>query len=150
MLGDVREREEVTQDVFLAMWRNPSVYRPEKASPLTWIATITRNKCIDRLRQSGRRLPFAAAGPETFSSLPDDRASDPSMRVDLEDLSGQVRECLDRLPDSQRSTVESAYFESLSTEEISNRDDLPPATVKSRLRLALDKMRRCLRHKLVE
>ena len=147
ILSDDRESEEVTQDVFLTIWKNPGTYRPERASPLTWIACITRNKCIDRMRKAGRRLPAHYESDEERAPVVDERAADPYEAVAVSDLSGHVRECLDRLPAPQREAVEFAYYECLSTDEIAGRFELPQATIKSRIRLAMDKLRRCLRHK---
>ncbi len=150
VLQDLRECEEVVQDVFVSLWRNPSVYCPEVSSPLTFLTAITRNKCIDRMRKAGRRLPPGHEAPDFFEIAAEDRASDPYRMAELDDLSRQVRDCLGHLPDPQRITIESAYFENLGIEEIAHRSQLPPATVKSRLRLALDKLRRCLRHNIAE
>jgi RNA polymerase sigma-70 factor, ECF subfamily len=150
ILSDDRESEEVTQDVFLAVWKNPGAYRPDRASPLTWLASITRNKCIDRMRKAGRRLPAHFEGNEERAPLADERAADPYEAVAVSDLSGHVRECMERLPEPQREAVEFAYFECLSTDQIADRFDLPLPTIKSRIRLAMDKLRRCLRHKCEE
>lgn len=148
ILHDLRECEEVVQDVFVSLWRNPSLYRPEVSSPLTFLTAITRNKCIDRMRKAGRRLPPGQENPDFIHIAAEDRASDPYRMAELDDLTKQVRDCLGHLPDPQRSTIESAYFENLGIEEIASRSQLPAATVKSRLRLALDKLRRCLRHNI--
>jgi RNA polymerase sigma-70 factor, ECF subfamily len=145
IIRDGSECEEIVQDVFLALWKNPSLYRPERSSPLTFLTSITRNKCIDRLRKAGRRLPTAPGSSDFADLVADDRASDPYRSAELDDLSAQVRNCLGALPEPQRITVESSYFEGLGPEEIAARFELPTATVKSRLRLALDKLRRCLR-----
>ncbi len=146
MLSDPREAEEVTQDVFVAIWKNSANYSEKCSSPLTWIATITRNKCIDRLRKAGRRIPEADREEELQIPVTDDRAaSDPFLMVALSDLSKQVNECLAHLSNPQRAAVDSAYFECLTTSEIAERYSIPQGTVKSRLRLAMDKLRRCLR-----
>jgi RNA polymerase sigma-70 factor, ECF subfamily len=150
ILRDDRESEEVTQDVFLALWKNPGAYRPDRASPLTWLAGITRNKCIDRMRKAGRRLPLHFSGNEERDVVVEDRATDPYESVAVSDLSGYVRECLERLPEPQREAVEFVYFECLSTDQIADRFELPRNTIKSRIRLAMDKLRRCLRHKCDE
>ena len=145
IIRDGSECEEIVQDVFLALWKNPSLYRPDRSSPLTFLTSITRNKCIDRLRKAGRRLPTATGDADFSELVADDRSSDPYRSAELDDLSAQVRSCLGALPEPQRVTVESSYFEGLGPEEIATLFELPTATVKSRLRLALDKLRRCLR-----
>lgn len=145
MIRDGRECEEIVQDVFLALWKNPSLYRPDRSSPLTFLTSITRNKCIDRLRKAGRRIPSSGVEMELMHLIEDDRSPDPVRSAELDDLSAQVRNCLGALPEPQRVTIESSYFEGMVPEEIAARFELPAATVKSRLRLALDKLRRCLR-----
>lgn len=147
ILNDLRECEEVVQDVFVSLWRKPSLYQCDRSSPITFLTVITRNKCVDRMRKAGRRLPANTASGEFVEMVAEDRASDPYRMALLDDLSTQVRDCLGHLPDLQRSTIECAYFENLGVDEIASRSELPTATVKSRLRLALDKLRRCLRHK---
>lgn len=145
MLSDPREIEEVTQDVFLSIWRSPSAYRPQLSSPLTWLAALTRNKCIDRLRKSGRRIPAPPDDPESAAVFTDEsRSSNPFLMAALQDLSRQVRDCLGRLSGDQRKAVELAYFECLTHSEIAERLAEPSGTVKSRLRLAMGKLRLCL------
>lgn len=149
MLSDGREAEEVTQDVFLSAWQKAASYDASRASPLTWLGSMTRNRCIDRLRKSGRRIPQAP--PEQEDSAPDrnvavaeDRLSDPFLMLSLAELGVQIQKCLGLLPEGQRDVVELAYFEGLTHEEIAERTARPSGTVKSRLRLALEKLRGCL------
>lgn len=107
MLSDRRKIEEVTQDVFLVVWEKG--YDPDRSSPLTWLATITRNKCIDRLRKSGSRIPHATDEFEDHAPVIDEHpASDPFRMSALGDLSRQVHSCLVRLSESQRVVVRSA------------------------------------------
>lgn len=146
MLSDPQELEEVTQDVFLSIWKNSEKYDPDRSSPLTWIASITRNKCIDRLRKAGRRIPRAYGEDDNQIPVIDDRAgSNPFLMASMTDLSEQVQICLDHLSETQRETVDSAYFDCLTTGQIAEKFSVPLGTVKSRLRLAMDKLRRCLR-----
>ena len=149
ILSDRREAEEVTQDVFLAAWNRAADYRAARALPLTWLTAITRNKCIDRLRKSGRRLPSPPSQEEDdrVSVLDPDRAANPFLMAALHDLSRQIQDCLGRLPGQQRQAVELAYFEGSTHVEIAERLAEPTGTIKSRLRLALDKLRNCLNTK---
>lgn len=150
ILNDARESEEVTQDVFLAIWKKPDSYDPKKASPITWLATLTRNKCIDRMRKAGRRIPAAGGEEDVPVTVDENPTSSPFLMSALSDLSEQVHSCLSRLSDSQRTAVESAYFDSLSMTEISKKLSVPSGTVKSRIRLAMDKLRSCLGPRLDE
>jgi len=149
ILSDRREAEEVTQDVFLAAWNRAADYRATRALPLTWLTAITRNKCIDRLRKSGRRLPSPPSQEEDDRTpvLDPDRAANPFLMAALQDLSRQIQDCLGRLPGQQRQAVELAYFEGSTHVEIAERLAEPMGTIKSRLRLALDKLRNCLNSK---
>jgi RNA polymerase sigma-70 factor (ECF subfamily) len=111
---------------------------------LTWLATITRNKCIDRMRKSGRRISVVPEGFEWNAPRVDERTIDPYRAAALSDLAGSIRECLDRLPLSQRIVLESAYFECLSIDQMAARFNLPYHTIKSRIRLAKEKLRKHL------
>ncbi len=144
LLSDARDSEEVTQDVFLSVWTHPLRYRSARSAPLTWLAAITRHKCIDRLRKSGRRIPClkdlgGEMGVVAFSSRPD-----PFAMTALGDLAKQMRECLDKLPETQRVAVECSYFDFLSLDEIARRLEIPEATVKSRIRLAMEKLKQTM------
>lgn len=123
------EAEEVTQDVFLAVWRLLPQYDPERASHWTWLSTITRSRCLDRLRASHRADRFVAQ----YSGLVHEEGQPPERLLEY----GRLRAVLLSLPERQRAVVDLAYFHGLSHREIALLRGEPLGTVKTRLRLAL-------------
>jgi RNA polymerase sigma factor (sigma-70 family) len=129
--------EEVTQEVMATVWRKAHLFDPGKASVSTWIYTIARNRRIDMARK-GRRpepedLPW---GPEAEPSAADVMA----LQQDTE----QLGRALTALPEAQRTLIERAYFGDKSQTEIAAETGLPLGTIKSRIRLALEKLRQTM------
>ena len=136
MLGDLGDAEEVVQEVFLSAWRSGHTYDPSRGSTHTWILTMVRNRSIDVLRARRRRpvQPLAeGVDPADTSDVPAQAVSN----VDAE----QARQALDSLPPEQKQVIELAYFGGLSHGEIATQLAAPIGTVKSRIRLGLDRLR---------
>jgi RNA polymerase sigma-70 factor (ECF subfamily) len=140
VLQDVGLAEEVTQDVFVKLWRQGRRYDPARGRFSAWLLSVTRFAAIDRLRSEGRR-PIHAE--------PDGRLSDEAdpletlLRTDHESWErGQhLRLLLEQLPAEQRQVVELAYFGGLTHGEIAAHLGLPLGTVKGRMRLGLERLR---------
>jgi RNA polymerase sigma-70 factor, ECF subfamily len=134
VLQNATEAEDVLQDVFLQLWRNPSAFDSARGQLAPWLAAIARNRSIDLLR---RRKPeddisdyVIAAGP------PHDQA------VNSELMISRVRSTIDKMPAEQRKLLEMAYFEGLTHSEISARTGEPLGTVKTRIRSGLMLLRK--------
>jgi RNA polymerase sigma factor (sigma-70 family) len=128
------QAEECAQDVMATLWQKAALYDPARASVATWIFTIARNRRIDMIRRARRPEPEQLTwGPE---AEPDQDAA-LALRQDCEKL-GQA---LAQLPPKQRELVEKAYWGELTQSEIAAQTGLPLGTIKSRLRLALDRLR---------
>lgn len=126
--------EECTQEVMATLWRKSGMYDGSKASVSTWIFTIARNRRIDMIRKQRRPEPEDLPwGPETGPS----QAEVLELQQDVERLGA----ALAALPEKQRKLVERAYFGELSHSEIAAETGLPLGTIKSRIRLALDRLR---------
>lgn len=138
----VRERAEaadVLQEVFWEAWRGASGYDPERGSPEAWLVTRARSRAIDRVRALRRRgETFAAPVDEALAAAPADPAGDPAQRAAER---GAVRSALERLPEPQREVIELAYYGGLTQTEIAERLKQPLGTVKTRIRLALERLR---------
>jgi len=143
MLRDQDEAEEVVLEVFATAWDRVGTLGDEHDALLPWLLRIARNRAIDRLRRRRRwRLKLDRA--KAFGEVPADRigprevneAAQPGWHVHE-----TVHAALARLPADQREVVRLAYFEGLTHSEIARRLDLPMGTVKTRLRLAFDKLR---------
>lgn len=136
--------EEVVQEAFLSVWRGAHRYRPGRGPVRTWLLAIVRNRAVDLLRGPGRHadrvLPLELAGG------PEPVAGDDPEREALAAIEGhRVRAALAALPPEQRSVVELAYFAGLSHREVAAKTGVPLGTVKSRMRLALERLRGLLR-----
>ncbi len=142
--ADPQQAEELTQEVMLAVWRQAAQYDPRRATPGTWIFRIARNRRIDALRRE-RRPPEAEeaeveaeAGGEEAVELPDAILEAESEALLLEK---RLREAIARLPPEQAEILRLYYLEEMPQGEIADTLGLPLGTVKSRLRLALAKLR---------
>lgn len=139
MGADPATAEDLAQETLLTVWRKAGLYAGDKGSITTWVFTIARNLRIDRLR---REVPW--------QELPEGRAAEASGETPPDELlagkerQSQVRSALDRLPEEQREVVVLAYTEGLSQSEIAARLGLPLGTVKSRMRIAYQKVRAAL------
>ena len=138
ILRDAQAAEEILQDIFFQLWRNAARFDASRGSLAGWLMVIARNRAISRLRHHN-----PAAGEELLEntvSLPFNLESS----VAQQQLLGKVKGALETLPNEQRAAVELAYFEGLTQSEIAERTGDPLGTVKTRLRTALETLRRVL------
>ena len=134
VLGDTGAAEDVLQEVFLQLWRNPSAFDSARGSLAAWLAVITRNRAIDALR---KRKPETDIEDVIVSVAPD-LASD----ADRTRVAAKIRGLLSSMPSAQRSALEMAYFEGLSHSEIANKTGEPLGTIKTRIRAGLIALRK--------
>ena len=138
------DAEEALQETFLEVWRCAREFDPNRGGMETWVSTIARTRSIDRLRAMGtvaRVVEGASHQPPPVSASP--------LAPDEASAQGQQRQrvlaALKQLPREQREVVELAYFEGLSQREIAERTGDALGTVKTRARLALEKLGELLR-----
>ncbi len=138
ILGDPGRAEDVIQDVFLRVWTHAGSFDPNRGSLRSWLLTAVRNRAVDYLRgRPGRERHELELSPE----LPAHGAGSDPWRDVAESLERQaVREALGTLPPDQRQVVELAYYGGYNQREISQIVGAPLGTVKSRTRLALEKL----------
>lgn len=130
--------EECTQEVMSTVWQKAHLFDPARASVSTWVFTIARNRKIDMLRKQRRPEPEDVAwGP--------DEEPDQADVIALQQESERLTRAMKNLPEKQRKLLESAYFGDLSHTEIAAETGLPLGTIKSRIRLALERLRHELR-----
>jgi len=141
IVGDQAAAEEITQDVFLSVWEKAYTYRGSQARVSTWLSSITRHRAIDILRRRGVR-------PEQHSVSWDDLGENllpvDYSTVELAELGmlqKRVRAALSELPAEQREALALAFFGGYSHQEISQALGQPLGTVKTRIRLAMKKLR---------
>lgn len=136
--ADAVAAEDFAQEAMLIVWRKAGLYDPERAGPSSWIFTIARNLRIDTLR----RNKYAVRDIDP-SDMPD-APLQPDAAFDENDDARRVRAALAALPEEQRRVLLLSYFSDLAHGEISKRLDMPLGTVKSRLRLAVARLRETL------
>jgi RNA polymerase sigma-70 factor, ECF subfamily len=142
MVGNRVTAEDITQEAFLSIWRSRLRYDQTRGSVRTWVLGIVHNRAIDALRRSvvhDRRR-------ETMEGI--EERHEARERTDVEaarrEEARSIRTALDTLPDEQRRTIELAYFGGFSHSQIADLLNEPIGTVKGRMRLGLEKMRRQL------
>ena len=133
--ADAATAEDLAQETLLTVWRKAELYDPERASAGAWIFTIARNLRIDTLRRAQR-----APRDIDPSDVPDD-PTPPDTILYESDNARRVRAALSSLPEEQRKVLLLSYFHDLAHAEISARTGIPLGTVKSRLRLAVSRLR---------
>jgi RNA polymerase sigma-70 factor, ECF subfamily len=134
VLGDTGAAEDVLQEVFLQLWRNPGAFDAARGSLASWLAVITRNRAIDSLR---KRRPEKDIDDVFVSVVPDLAAEADRSRV-----AQKVREVLGMMPAAQRTALEMAYFEGMSHSEIAGKTGEPLGTIKTRIRAGLMTLRK--------
>lgn len=136
--ADMTMAEECTQEVMATLWHKAHLFDPSRASVATWVFTIARNRKIDALRKQRR------PEPEDLSWGPEAEPAQEEV-IGLQQESEQLGRALAALPEKQRILVEQAYFGDLSHSEIAEKTGLPLGTIKSRIRLALDRLRHTMK-----
>lgn len=142
LLNDADDAEDVVEETFWQVWRHASRYDASRGSVTTWLCSIARSRALDMLRAARRH-------PERATSVTGDDDTDtiaatnvsPLGSVEQSEQRALVRSALDELPAEQRETIELAYFGGLSQSEIAERTGQPLGTIKTRVRLALMKLK---------
>jgi|SRR5690349_11811967 RNA polymerase sigma-70 factor (ECF subfamily) len=141
VLRDPAQSEEVAQEVLVEIWRTAARFDPARGSALSWMLTIAHRRAVDRVRAeqaaTDRTLSVGAASVDTpYDAVADEIDS----RLERE----QVRACLDGLTDLQRQAVTLAYYQGHSYPQVSALLQVPLATIKTRMRDGLIRLRDCL------
>jgi RNA polymerase sigma factor (sigma-70 family) len=136
-LGQGREAEDVVQEAFLALWRQARRIDPARGLR-SYLLTIVHNKAIDQLRRRARRPELALDSLRSLTSEGQDPLESAARQIDRK----RVAQAVSALPAEQRQAVELAYFGGFTISEVARREGVAAGTVKSRLRLALARLRR--------
>lgn len=140
LLKDPDEAEDVVEETFWQAWRKASSYEPSRGAVSTWLLTIGRRKALDRIRARKRHKEEPLGRDQTFADIPSP-ADDPSQDMEGRELREHVRTALNGLPAEQREVLELGYFKGMSQTEIADATRQPLGTVKTRMRLAMQKLR---------
>jgi RNA polymerase sigma-70 factor (ECF subfamily) len=142
MVGNRVAAEDISQEAFLSIWRSKARYQQERGSVRTWVLGIVHHRAIDALRRNlvHERRRASAEGIEERFEAKELTEAEAVRRVEAK----SVRSVLDALPDDQCRVIELAYFGGFSQSQIAEMLEMPVGTVKGRMRLGLEKMRRAL------
>jgi RNA polymerase sigma-70 factor, ECF subfamily len=132
--------EDVLQDVYFKIWERAGSFDPEKASAITWMASIARNRAIDEIRR--RRPVSIEEAPEALNVA--ESAADPLERAQQSEELRRLKDCLAGLAPERREMVLLAYYSGLSRDELAQRFGAPVNTVKTWLHRSLAQLRKCL------
>lgn len=141
VLSERSEAEDALQDVFTTVWRKAAQFDATRASAITWLAMIARNKAIDRLRNMPARK--VQTDIELAQDLEDPGASPPQQAQTASDRV-QLERCLDQLEPRRRALIRAAFFEGCTYEELATRLESPLGSIKSWIRRSLLQLRECL------
>jgi RNA polymerase sigma-70 factor (ECF subfamily) len=145
-IGDPVRAEEITQDVFVRVWESAKTYRAEQGRVATWLTRITRNRAIDVYRRGRVRRENLHISYEEIESLDPPAPQDVEAEVDLAQRQRRVRWAVAQLPEEQQQALGLAFFQGLSHAEIAQALGEPLGTIKTRIRLAMQKLRQLLYH----
>lgn len=145
VLRDPSLAEDMVQEIFLRLWRKPESYAATRGKFATWLTSVARNRAVDEVRSRNRRYRHETASPEEQErEFPGPDTDDPAMSAELADQRRLILIALQGLPPDQRKTIELAYFGGLTQQEIAERLHQPLGTVKTRIRLGMQKLRAAL------
>lgn len=138
--GERQAAEDVLHEVYLTIWKRAGAYEPGRASPITWLATIARNRAIDWRRANGVRPSINIDdAPEIADSAP---LASETMVADED--AHTLHDCLKGLEERQGMAIRTAFFDGLTYAEIAERQSVPLGTMKSWVRRGLAKLKECL------
>ncbi len=142
LLGNRDAAEDLVQDAFLAVWRGGASYSPTRGSVRSWLLAIVHNRGVDRLRTAGAM----SRRQEALRSMEERRPAAPDAQSEAikQSLGAEIRAELADMPDEQRRVLRLAYYGGFTHHEIAEMLNLPLGTVKGRMRLGLDRLRRSL------
>lgn len=141
VMRDPAQSEEVTQEVFVELWRTASRFEPDRGSVESWALTIAHRRAVDRVRSAQSSADREARVAATQQDRPFDVVSD---EVEARFERRQLRRCLDALTELQRESVGLAYYQGYTYREVAAVLQTPLGTVKTRLRDGLIRLRDCL------
>ncbi|MDX2111016.1 MAG: sigma-70 family RNA polymerase sigma factor [Verrucomicrobiota bacterium] len=144
MLHDTPEAEEVLQDTFLKAWKLADKYQPERGTVFTWLVTMSRSQCLDRLR-ARKNNPFRSNQHTTLDSMsPQSQPDSSETSIFKTNLGSEIADKLKELPEDQRLCLELSFYKGYTQHEIANRLKEPLGTIKARIRRGLLQLRALL------
>ncbi len=140
VLNDRQDTEDVSQEVFFQVWQKAGLYNAQRGKPTTWVATMARNRAIDKIRHKQRQSRLLNGYTDKMLPLELDNV-DSSDLLDAKECGAEVRSAVMQLSTEQRQAIELAYFKGLTQSEIAGQLNQPLGTVKARIRRGMVKLR---------
>lgn len=140
ILNDRGEAEDALQDIYINVWRKAGSFDPTKASPISWLAAMARNRSVDRVR--ARRSP-PAESIEAADNVPDE-AESALEALERGEEGGRLDRCMGELEGRQALAIRSAFFDGFTYNELAAQSKVPLGTMKSWVRRGLLRLRECL------
>ena len=141
VVADQGIAQDVAQEVFLRIWRHPALFDETRGRFVSWLMSVARNRAVDEVRSRGRRRLREVTAPAGADDPADPQAVDPPTAAQLSAEREAVHAGLATLPQDQRVAIELAYFGGMTQQEIASVLNTPLGTVKTRIRLAMRKLR---------
>ena len=139
LLGSEAEAQDALQEIYVLVWEKAGKFDADKASAITWLSVLARNKAIDRLR----RRSVADAALDSAAEVEDDSPSAFEVVGEKQDVA-RLANCLDELDDRARQMIRAAFLDGASYPELAERESVPLGTMKSWIRRGLQRLRGCL------
>jgi RNA polymerase sigma factor (sigma-70 family) len=139
ILGDRILAEDVLQEVYIEVWQGAARFDSERASPITWLCTIARNRAIDWRRASGRYEDALLSAGESWRDVGLHRDSDEG-----DDRTEILYRCINGLDESPRTSIRAAFLDGFTYSELAKRMEVPLGTMKSWVRRGLVQLKRCI------
>ena len=139
MLRDRSDAEDALQDIYTNVWRRAGTFDSTRAAAMTWLITLARNQCIDRLRRHRDDALDEATADSLVDSYPE-----PLEQSEASEQRRRLERCLGALADQQRDAVRAAFFSGTTYNQLAERMGVPLATMKSWIRRSLIRLRACL------
>jgi RNA polymerase sigma-70 factor (ECF subfamily) len=138
--GDRSGAEDVLHEVYLLIWKRAGAFEPGRASPISWLATIARNRAIDWVRARGTR---ATRGIEEAAKIADD-TPDQIALIERDQAARRLHDCLDGLDGRTSDAIRTAFFDGVTYAELAERKGVPLGTMKSWVRRGLQQLKGCV------
>ena len=141
ILADRQLAEDVLQDTYLTVWRKAESFDPARASPITWLVTIARNRAIDRLRSGANQRRSTPI--DTAMEIADEAPSAVET-IELGDDVRRLNDCMTQLDDKTGGAIRTAFMDGVTYDALAQRENVPLGTMKSWIRRGLLRLRACL------
>jgi len=142
ILGDEREAEDALQETYVDLFRRAGRYDAARASPISWLACMARNRAVDRLRAGGKVRAGAVAEDAAYDVPDGDLPADAKLELDERDA--RIHHCLGKLEERQQSAIRRAFLGGETYAQLAKQDEIPVSTVKSRVHRGLAALKTCI------